>query len=176
MPITIVATPGSAVANSFVTLDEANAYMAGRLNASAWDAAVFDDRNRALVEASREISVRTWKGTRTDSVQALSWPRWFVLNPDLPFSGITYYDSTVIPDRVKNATCELAFQFIKAGTTDIAAQDALQNITEKAIGPIRTTYQNPLNRTQGIARFPRVMAYIRPLLLSGGRSTPLVRG
>lgn len=176
MAVTIDPSVGGASSNSFVTLAEAQAYMDGRLNESAWESATADSQNRALVEATRDISVLTWKGTRASSTQALSWPRWFVLNPDLPWAGVTYYASTVIPDRVKNATCELALQYIKAGTTDVAAQDPLQNITEKTIGPLTTRYSEPLNRARGIARYPRALAYVAPLLESAGLTVPVVRG
>lgn len=177
MAVVIDATPGGASANSFVTLAECQTYMDARLNGSLWTAAATDDQNRALVEATREISNRVWPSTRVSSTQALSWPRWFVVNPDAPWSGLVYFDQTVIPQRVKDATCELAFQFIKAGATDVAAQDSLQNIVEKSIGgAITTRYSEPLNRKKGIGRYPRVMDYIRPLLASSGPTTPLVRG
>lgn len=176
MTLVIDATVGGASANSFVTLVEAQAYMDARLNGATWTAASTDDQNRALVEATRELSNATWKSTRASTTQALSWPRWFVVNPDVPWAGTVFYDSSVIPQRVKDATCELAFQFLKAGSTDLAAQDTLQNITEKTVGPLTTRYNDPLNRAKGLARFPRVMDLIRPLLVSSGLTSPIVRG
>jgi hypothetical protein len=65
---------------------------------------------------------------------------------------------------VKDATCELALEFLKAGTTDIAAQDTKQNVIQKTIGPISTTYSDPSQRAVGLARYPRVMALLAPLL------------
>jgi DnaT-like ssDNA binding protein len=174
--VTIDATVGGASANSFVLLAEMTTYMDTRLNGSLWTAALTDTQNRALVEATRELSALTWKETRASTTQALAWPRLFVINPDIPWAGSVFYASTEIPQRVKDATMELAFQFVNAGTSDLASQDSLQNIVEETVGPLTTRYSEPLNRKNGVARFPRVMNLIRPLLLSNGITSPILRG
>lgn len=175
MAVTIVATAGSASANSYVTLAEADTYMEARLNATLWDAATDDSCNRALVEATREIDVLSYLGKRTSDTQALSWPRDFAVNPDDP--NADYYDTTVVPTRVKDATCELAFQFIKAGTTDVAALESTAGIVRKKIDVLETEYSE-FNREKGLERYPRVVNYIRPLLDGGygGLITEVVRG
>lgn len=176
MPITIVATAGAADANSFVTLVEAQAFLDARLNASTWEAATPDSKNRALVEATRDLSALSWVGYRADDVQALSWPRQYAPNPDVPNdnvsigeSGYVEFATTEIPQRVKDATCELAFQYLKAGTSDVAALDATTGIISKTVGPLSTTYAEPHQRPVGLARYPRVMAYIRPLLAAASQ-------
>jgi hypothetical protein len=121
MAITIDATVGGAAANSYVTLAEMVSYMEGRLNSTSFDSATTDNQNRALAEATRELSALSWAGVRTDDTQALAWPRDLVRNPDDP--NYDYIDSDVIPERIKRATYELAFQFLKAGTRDIVSQD-----------------------------------------------------
>lgn len=176
MAVAIVATAGSASANSFVTLAEANTFMEARLNASTWETDASDDtKNRALVEATREIGTLGYDGNRTDDVQALSWPRQWAVNPDDPNGD--YYATTEIPQRVKDATMELAFQFVKAGTTDVAAQDSTAGITRKKIDVLETEYAE-FGRASGLDRYPRVMNYIRPLLsmVSGGLMVEVVRG
>lgn len=179
MAITIVETPGSANANSFVTEAEVIAYMATRLNASAWatvtGSTCTEDEKKALVEATRDLSALSYKGERVDSTQALSWPREDCPNPDSPgidtMGGETLgdYPSDSIPQRVKDATCELAFQYLKAGTSDVAALDATTGIISKTVGPLSTTYAEPHQRPVGLARYPRVMAYIRPLLAAASQ-------
>jgi hypothetical protein len=173
MPITIVATPGSATANSFVTEVEIIAYMATRLNASSWTTVTgttcTENEKKAMVEATRELSALSYIGERVDGTQA-SWPRENAQNPDSPgidsMGGETLGDfaSNIIPQRVKDATCELAFQFIKSGTTDVAALDPTSGVIQKTVDILSTTYADPAVRAQGLARFPRVMNYIRPLL------------
>lgn len=163
MAVAIVATVGSASANSFVTLAEAATYMEARLNASTWETdASTDTKNRALVEATRELDSLGWVGRRAADTQALSWPRDLAVDPDSP--NAWFYDDDEIPQRVKDATCELAFQFVKSGTTDVAALDATNNIISKTVDVLSTTYADPHQRAKGLARYPRVMARIAPLL------------
>lgn len=179
MAITIVATVGSASANSFVTEAEQIAYMATRLNASSWTtltgATCTETEKAAMVEATRELSAMRWLGARVDSTQALSWPRAWVHNPDSPTAAWDYYSTTAIPQRIKDATMELAFQFLKAGTTDIAAVDGNAGVIEKTVDVITTRWAE-WARPQGFgARFPSVQRFILPLLERSGTSTRLVR-
>jgi len=174
MAVTIVATAGSASANSFVTLAEANTYMEARLNSTLWDAATDDSKNRSLIEATRELGNLSWQGYTAADTQALAWPREWVTDPDSP--TLDYYDSTEIPTRLKNATCELAFQFIKAGTTDVAALDSTSGVIRKKIDVLETEYAEPWTRAKGLARYPRVLGFIRPLLASSGPVVDVIRG
>lgn len=175
MPVVINATPGSATANSFVTLAEAQTYVDTRLNVTAWTAATTDSTNRALVEATRTLCGRDYVGRRVDTTQVLEWPRWYAVNPDAPIGGQWYYSTTIIPDRIKDATCELALQFIIAGTSDVASLDSTLNTRVKTVDVLTTEYFEPQLRAKGLARFPRVMDLIRPLLAGGG-TTELIRG
>lgn len=167
MAATIDATVGGASANSFVTAAEFSAYMETRLNDSAYTSATTDERTRALIEATRDLSARPWQGYRVDDTQALSWPRQWAHNPDDPYQD--YYDTTVIPDRVKRATYELALAFLKAGTTDIVSQDEDLEVQSKEIaGAIRTEYVAPSHRLRGLNRYPAVTREISMLLAGGG--------
>ena len=177
MAVTIDATAGGGSANSFVTEVEQIAYMATRLNASAWTTVsgttCTNTEKQAMVEATRELSVLNWYGRRTDTVQVLAWPRWAVVNPDSPVGFL--YNSAIVPDRVKNATCELAFQFLNAGTTDLAAVDPNAGVIEKTVD-VLTTRWNSFRRPTGLARFPSVTRFIRPLYAGSSSSATLVRG
>jgi hypothetical protein len=179
----IVATVGSATANSYVTLADANTALEARLNDSTWTGATDDTKNRALVEAAAELQTQTWKGSRTDSTQALAWPREDVENPDAPYdadlddSGYPEYDADAIPDRIVQAQVELAFQFVKAGTTDLAMPATTEGIRRKRIDVLETEYEPGGVTTRGLNRFPRVYRLIAPLLTGGGASSlTVVRG
>lgn len=175
MALTIDATVGGAATNSFVTVAEMTAYCEGRLNATLWtgvDAA----QTPALVEATRELTTLTWVGTRVTATQAQAWPRRYALNPDAPFGVTWWYDTTSVPQRVKDAACELALQFLKAGTTDIAALPANDGVIEKAVDVLKTRWAHPGNQKRGLARYPSVYRYIRPLLTSSGVMISLVKG
>jgi hypothetical protein len=186
MSITIIATPGSATANSFVTEAEAIARAATRLNLpSSWvtvsGSTCTETEKAALIEATREITLALFQGQRVDATQVLSWPREFCVDPDAPLAlgtatyvGYPYYANTVIPQRVKDATIELAFEFLKAGTADLAALDPKLAIKVETVDVLTTEYFAAGQRAQGLARFPRVANLLAPLLAASA-GLPLVR-
>lgn len=175
------ATVGGAASNAFASIDEADVYLDARLNASAWTGASVnpDDKARALIEASRDLSALEpqLQGYRTDAVQALCWPRRLVINRKAPFAsaigltGYPEYADDIIPTDWKSATIELALEYLRAGDTDVAALDTDQAILEETIGPITTRYAAPatvvVNAT-GLAEFPRVLALVQQFLEGGG--------
>lgn len=173
---TLVATSGSATANSFATIAECDTFCDARLNASAWTDETDDDQKaRALIGATAELSARDWwDGKRATSTQALAWPRYFAKNPDDTWG--LYFDSSIVPQRVKNATMELAFLLLESGTTDLSVLDPTIAVIEKTVGPLTTRYAEPYARAKGMSRFPSVMRYLGPLVSSGGYTMPLVRG
>ena len=114
MAITIVATAGSATANSYITLSDAEDLIDGLVkddDVVAWASASTDDKNRALYTATQRIDRERFLGARADDTQALQWPRTGVRKPDtyintyatgFPFRITTdYYTDTEIPDQVK---------------------------------------------------------------------------
>lgn len=171
----LVVTSGSASANSFLTQDAADTYLDARLNSSAWSGASDDDKARALIEATRELSVLNYLGQRTDGTQALSFPREYLMDPDDPDSF--YYANTEIPQRVKDATCELALEFLKAGTTDLGVTDSSAGVILKTIGPITTQWSSAADRPAGLFKYSRVLKLIAPLrVYSASSHIALVRG
>lgn len=179
MAVTIVATAGSGTANSFVTEDEMTAYCDGRLNASIWTGD--DAQTPALVEATRDINLMLFIGTRVTLSQRLAWPRDWARNPDQPeveFIGniaLMYYPRTVVPDRVKDATCELALQYLKQGSTDLAGADGDAGVVEKTVDVLTTKWEKASAKPQGLARFPRVLQLLGPLMMHGGGGMRLLR-
>lgn len=167
MALVLNATVGGAAANTFVTAAEMTKYVEGRLNAAIWTAA--DAQLPALVEATHELTMLQWIGTTVTETQALAWPRQYAENPDAPAGGSQIdYATNIIPVRVKHATCELALQFLKAGTTDISGLSATDGILEKTVDVLTTVYADPRAQKQGLRRYPMVMRFIRPLLANGG--------
>ena len=174
------ATVGGAAANSFVSIDDADTYLDARLNASAWTVdATDDDKARALIEATRDLSALEpqLQGFRTDDVQALCFPRRLVINRKAPFNatigltGYPEYADDIIPTDWKSATIELALEYLKAGDTDVAALDTDQAILEETVGPITTRYAAPATfvvTATGLAEFPRVLALVQQFIEGGG--------
>jgi hypothetical protein len=166
MPIVIVATPGASDANSYVTADEYVAYVATRLaapaNASTDPAAITEPEKKAMIEATRDLTTPRYEGERATATQSLAWPRVWAPNPDAPTtlidpdlfipigsSQIVYFAADEIPQRVKDAVCESAMQYLLAGTKDLSALDVLD--------VIETDYIDPSLRAKGLARWPRVI-------------------
>ena len=175
----IDATVGGADSNSFIDEAFADQYLEDRLNAESWFAADPDDRTRALIESTRELTRLVYIGQRTDIVQNLSWPRFEAIDPDTPlsddgFGSISFYEPDEIPDRIQNATAEYALEFIKAGGVDVAAIDPSAGIKRTKVDVLETEFFAPGGSTggaTGLNRFPRVMMEITPLLdesLAGG--------
>jgi hypothetical protein len=175
--ISIVATPGSASANSFVTEAEFVAYAATRLNTPAGTSAAepcSETEKKAMIDATREITdLEGWIGYRVGDTQVLSWPRQAAINPLSPFGAL--FATNEIPQLVKDATVELALEFIKAGTIDIAKPDPNANVIEKTIDVLTTKYASPSERLDGLARYPRVMTKLGKLLEGVSGSVRLVR-
>ncbi|HXG70334.1 MAG TPA: DnaT-like ssDNA-binding protein, partial [Gemmatimonadaceae bacterium] len=66
------------------------------------------------------------------------------------------------------ATCELALEILRAGTTDPFSKDDTRNIQQETVDVISTTYFAPGDRARGLALFPTVTGLIAPLLRSAG--------
>ena len=69
MAATINATLKSATANSFVTLAEANTYFETVPDSSTWDDKTDDQKNRALISATRWIDTLNFYGDRCMEVK-----------------------------------------------------------------------------------------------------------
>jgi hypothetical protein len=173
----LVYTVGGATSNSFISTDDADTYFDNRLNASAWTVdASSDEKDQALITASKELNILSWLGYKATTAQRLAWPRSMVINPDSAYSQ-EFYSESEIPQRVKDATCEYALELLKAGTTDLTSQDSSREIKSETVGPISVTYAEPSQKSAGLSRFPNVTSGLGPLLsgLSHGQ-IKLVRG
>lgn len=103
--MSLVATAGSASANSYTTVTFSDTYLLEeRLGSSVWstiDAAI---KEAALIAATRELERESYKGERATTTQALEFPRYGIYT-----RGGIAYDSTTVPDDVQRACAELAF-------------------------------------------------------------------
>lgn len=146
MPIpSIDTTIGGAAANSYVTEAEAEAYHDARLNTSTWTSATADDKKRALLMAANRLQIENWLGSRVNTTQRLAWPRLYVQKVDGIGAGYGWgygygaygwlfgevYLSTEIPQRIKDAQCELALGFLEGFDQD--DQEAMDSISADGI-------------------------------------------
>lgn len=100
-------------AESFCSVESANAYHANRGNA-AWAALASDTvREQMLRKASdymEQLYRPRWAGMKKITSQALSWPRYYVPIKDAVMTQ--YYDANSVPAQVANACAELALRAI----------------------------------------------------------------
>jgi hypothetical protein len=121
MAITIDATVGGANANSYLTLNDAQAIIDGFVqdaDVTAWASATTDQKNRALFTATQRLDRERFLGARATDTQNLQWPRTGVRKPDtyintyavgFPFRITTdYFTDTEIPQQIKYAQVVLA--------------------------------------------------------------------
>ena len=102
MAATITATLKSATANSYVTLAEANTYFETVPDSTTWTNKTDDQKNRALISATRWLDGLNFYGDRCDESQALKWPRNNYHVDDVELA------CTSIPANIKYAQYELA--------------------------------------------------------------------
>lgn len=135
---TIDATPGGSAANSYCTLAEANTYHDSRLANSAWTSASSANQTVALVMAARVLdAMYDWVSWRTTTTQALEWPRTGVLAKN----ELVNIGDMVIPQELKNAQAELAFQLL-SGDRTLDSDIETQGITGLSAGPVSLSFKN----------------------------------
>jgi len=153
--ITIIATPGAADANSYLTLADAETILHARPHhETVWDAgALTDDQKKAaLVWATRIISQYHYKGSPTyETTQALPWPRIGVYDND----GREFDDAT-IPEWLEVATAELAFNMIASDRLSDAGTEGFSKIE---LGSLKLTI-DPKDRAKWIPEY--IMKALRP--------------
>lgn len=168
MAATIDATVGGSTSNSYVEQSEADAYFEGRLNADAWVAAAFPVE--ALIHATRVIDllefegqpVNPLNGTSTGTTQALKFPRYSV-DDDAGW----VWESTVIPQPVKDATCETALWLLNQGDTDPMQPTGLEGFENVQVGALNVTPRQSHDPDD----LPNYIRKILSPVLRGGRNT-----
>lgn len=158
MPATINATLSSASANSYVTLADANAYFETVPNSASWIDKTDDQKNRALISATRWIDTLNFYGDRCDAGQSLKWPR---TNYEVDNITLT---CTVIPNDIKYATYELARAL--ANDTDAITNtesDPDELYQEVTLGDLKVRYkdnkvENPINNVFDV--YPWLQSYL----------------
>lgn len=117
MTVIFNSTAGSYLANSYLSVEDADDWMTKRLYADDWTSAPTASKQSSLMWATRLLERYSWKGEPSDAgtspPQALRWPMKYVL--DLDGNEL---DSTTIPAFLQEATAELALFLIKGDRTD----------------------------------------------------------
>jgi len=107
MMLNLVTDPGGVDSNSYIELEDAEEYMSSLLHAKEWTTATDERKTAAIIQAARWLNTLTWKGTKSDPEQSLSWPRRGVVDDE----GFEI-PSTSIPRQVKDANAEFAYRLL----------------------------------------------------------------
>lgn len=118
--------------NCYVTLIEAEEYLATRIDTTAWDTAVPIDKEKALVTATNLLDDKPYVGQIAAMTQKLAWPRINAFYFD-PKAGVSLSVDGVIPVRLKQATIEQALHLL---LNEKLLDDTQQTFEKIKVGPI----------------------------------------
>lgn len=133
--------------DTYVTVEEADAYYAQSLDFDTWDALDTTQKERALVTATRTLDRQVWQGTKTDPLQDLQWPKTNVVDRD----G-NVLDPLIVPEDIKTAEIVLALM-LYLDPTVASNKNAGTNIKHLKAGSAEVEYFRP--QTGG--RFPTII-------------------
>ena len=131
--------------DSYVSVSEADTYFSNRPFNTAWVAN--DDRKEASLRmAARHLDLMyQWLGSPALSTQTMSWPRI-----DLVTRNGALMTSTEVPQDIKDAQCELAYQWHQsdqltpAGSSFTADDSTIINggVQREKLGPLEREYNS----------------------------------
>ena len=176
MAATINATIKSQTANSYVTLTEANSYFETVPSSTTWDDKTVDQKNRALIAATRWIDTFVYQGDRCDENQALKFPRTNYQVDRVELSCST------IPNNIKYAQYELARALANETDAMTGNTGTDGNIEEVKLGDIEVKYNTASQGTGAINNimdvYPWLQSYLGAYMLGGAGTFQLraVRG
>jgi hypothetical protein len=122
---------GKSDANSYADVADGDAYFDGHLYASVWTGGAQEDKEKALVMATRLIDSQfQFNGTRTNEGQALQWPRAECRDPDRRSAGwgvrsAECVEPDLVPAAVVQATCEMARELLIVDRTAAAPGEGI---------------------------------------------------
>ena len=176
MAATINATIKGENANSYVTLTEANSYFETVPDSSTWTNKTDDQKNRALIAATRWIDSFVFFGDRCDQNQALKFPRNNYQVDDVELA------CTTIPNNIKYAQYELARALANDTNAITGTTGKEGNISEAKLGDLAVKFSTS---TQGVGSvnnildvYPWLQSYLGSYMIGGAGSFQMrvVRG
>ena len=176
MAATINATVKGENANSYVTLTEANSYFETVPDSTTWDNKTVDQKNRALIAATRWIDSFVYYGDRCDDGQALKFPR-----NNYQVDGVELACSK-IPNNIKYAQYELARALANDTDAITGTTGKEGNISEAKLGDLAVKFSTS---SQGVGSinnildvYPWLQSYLGAYMLGGAGSFQMrvVRG
>jgi hypothetical protein len=165
--------------NSYVTLDEADAYMANRVGMAAWDDANAYERSAALLMAARRVDSLRFRGIKYDEEQTMQFPRVMWGQGQTRYSEeherysamsnvAGWIGDDVVPQAVKDAQCEEALAIVATADEDVdRISMQAQGVTAVRIGEFSESYGNVSGSSlssSAIIRSSDALSFLKPWL------------
>lgn len=166
MSLIVETGAGLADAESYISAADADTYFALR-SVSAWAALTGEQKEAALRKATdymEQAYADLWKGERTTTTQALSWPRRCVeIRTD------EWLAQDIVPAAVSRACAELA---VRASSSDLSPDLGAQ-VQSETVGPISTTYATGARQQ---TKYQAIDGMLSSLIGGSANTIKLVRG
>jgi hypothetical protein len=133
----------------FGSVASADRYFSERLDTQLWEVASLENKQKALVQATRAIDQLRFAGYKNDATQPLEWPR---------------NDEETIPEGIQQATYEEAFNLLKGADIDTESNSLF--VSSRVFGKVRTDYDfrtAPEHIVAGITSF-KAWRFLQPFL------------
>jgi len=159
---------GKSDAESYLSEADADTYHTAHGNPTAWSGATSAAKEEALRMGTQYLDVvygQRWLGSRSNTDQALAWPRSDVVDYD----GLLIASNT-IPQDLKDATAEAAIRHISETNgllPDVSEPGDIASETDK-VGPISTSRTYVGGRSQ-LKQFSLIDGLIAGLVAGAGR-------
>jgi hypothetical protein len=136
---------------------EANSYFENRLDVAAWTEASEAVKAQALVTATSVLNDQKWIGTAISDSQKLAFPRsGSYFDPRL---GYEVYLTDEVPDRILNATYEMAYHLLN----NDGVLDDTGSVSNLQVGQISLSIKTSASTIPS-----SVKRLINPLLINAG--------
>lgn len=159
----------------YATIQEAETYFASRLHETAWSQANANDREPALIAATRIIDSLSFKGYKaavyaallansnvTDETVLQGIIRTAEASQELEFPRGA---DTAVPERIKWACYEIAYSLLDGVDPDLELENMSMN--DHGIGSVRASYnrnQEPLEHFMNGVPSATAWKYLKPFL------------
>lgn len=160
--------------NTYVSLEDASAFLDDSASGAPWAELDEDTQNRCLLTATRLLERQCWNGTKTDPVQVMQHPREGLVN-----KNGEAVDSSTVAQEVIDAECELAF-LISQDADQETAGGIGNNISSVGAGSAKVSFFRPTGGAGGVGsqRFPPIVFELIGQFMCGfgGGSPPFITG
>ncbi len=149
--------------SAYLSVDDATTYFNTKLNNRVWLNASPTKRQNSLYEATKLIDALNYAGNKADPSQELEFPR--VGDPSIRFTPVP---DAVVPQRIQDACCEIAYELLDGFDPNIEANN-LTN-THLMYGQMRAYKDVKYMMEHKIHGIPSLIAWVwlKPFLRDQG--------